>query len=99
MTREEIDTAWSRALGEAAKEAGAFADAEYHRLWESGGSASWSKIRDERFAAIIRAQALEEAKQACLKRVDEFPLSCGSSDYDYEAIFCADAIESLKGQP
>jgi len=69
VTREEIDTAWSRALGEAVKEGEQFT--RYH------------------FAAIIRAQALEEAKTL----IENYPFWLGTTA---KAEIC-NAIESLKG--
>jgi len=95
LTREEIDTAWSRALGEAVKEGEQFT--RYH------------------FAAIIRAQALEEARQACARiSEDKWSLYKGRAPYTGKepgradpdtqgqsdgADLCEQAIESLKGQP
>lgn len=68
MTREEIDTAWSRALGEAVKEGEQYT--RYH------------------FAAIIRAQAMEELGSKFKNQNAEY--------FGHEI---QDAIESLKGQP
>ena len=49
---------------EAAREAGQYADAEYQRAWDAGEGASWQQIRDARFYALARAEALEDAAKA-----------------------------------
>lgn len=51
---------------EAARLAGQYADAEYRRAWEEASDgASWQQNRDARFYALARAEALEDAAQAC----------------------------------
>jgi len=62
---------------------------------------AWRVTAENAEAAVKQARidALEEAKQACQKRVSVWPLNAGSSDYDCEAVACADAIESLKETP
>ena len=86
MTREEIDTAWSRALSAAVKEGEQFT--RYH------------------FAAIIRAQALEEARADLAEALihdcengSKFLNVKSAADFKRCYPHLSTAIESLKGQP
>jgi len=58
---------------------------------QTNDSHDWQSIRDERFAALVRAAALEEAADIC-DRVNNYdnPMTAGD---------CADAIRALKGTP
>ena len=78
MTREEIDTAWSRALGEAVKEGEQYT--RYH------------------FAAIIRAQALEDAQKVA-DELSGFLIGHCDQEGAEIALSVRDSIRSLKGKP
>lgn len=70
----------------AAREAGQYADAEYQRAWDAGEGASWQQIRDARFYAIARTEALEDAAKAC-------------RPFGKTGAVVAAAIKALKEQP
>jgi hypothetical protein len=50
-----------------AREASRYADIEFQRTWESGEGGSWQEFRDERFAALVRA----DEREACAKFFEE----------------------------
>ena len=71
-----------------AREASRYADIEFQRTWESGEGGSWQEFRDERFAALVRA----DEREACAKVCDEYAKN--SSNPMNFADDCADAIRA-----
>ena len=87
MTRDEIM--------KLAKEAGLILTAERETPgWSAPLPGATYPDRLERFAALVRAQTLEEATVVCETNADRWP---GTSKV-YAAMECAAAIRALKGE-
>lgn len=65
-----------------AREASRYADIEFQRTWESGEGCSWQEFRDERFAALARA----DEREACAKFFEDHWRETWTDEQVVEAI-------------